>query len=94
MKINILIIYILLKYYIIIRITITIITPYQKIKLPSAICHLNLDIIIFDFEKRKDETGHEYRKDRKYDQYMEETPLCGTDGRWQFRKSIIKTSKQ
>ena len=51
MKINILIIYILLKYYIIIRITITIITPYPKIKLPSAICHLNLDIIIFDFEK-------------------------------------------
>ena len=63
MKINILIIYILLKYYIIISITITIITPYPKIKLPSAICHL------------KDETGHEYRKDRKYDQYMEETPL-------------------
>ena len=42
MKINILIIYILLKYYIIIRITITIITPYPKIKLPSAICHLIL----------------------------------------------------
>ena len=37
MKINILIIYILLKYYIIISITITIITPYPKIKLPSAI---------------------------------------------------------